>query len=164
MAPLRRWTDEQLVAAVKASTSVLGVLRHLGLKVGGGQHRNIQVNIQRLGLETSHFMGKGWNRGNWSGKLRANEPCALDDILVQNSTYYFTSGPKRKLIKASLLSNKCYECGMEPVWHGKPLVLRLDHVNGDNRDNRIENLRLLCPNCDSQMPTFAGRNKGHKSL
>ena len=45
------------------------------------------------------------------------------------------------------------------MWNGKPLVLILDHINGNAEDNRYENLRFVCPNCNSQLPTFTGRNK-----
>jgi hypothetical protein len=65
---------------------------------------------------------------------------------------------KRRLLRERLLINRCVECGLEPIWQGKPLVLVLDHVNGDSSDYRLDNLRLLCPNCNSQQDTFAGRN------
>ena len=54
--------------------------------------------------------------------------------------------------------DECAICGIGPVWCDQPLVLQLDHINGVNNDNRIENLCYLCPNCHSQTPTFAGRN------
>jgi hypothetical protein len=65
---------------------------------------------------------------------------------------------KRRLVAAGILMNECAECGMGPTWHGRPLVLILDHINGVPDDYRRDNLRLLCPNCNSQQPTFAGRN------
>jgi Zn finger protein HypA/HybF involved in hydrogenase expression len=71
---------------------------------------------------------------------------------------------KRRLIKEGLLVNRCSECDSLPEWRGKPLTMVLDHRNGDNTDNRLENLRLLCPNCNSQQATFAGRNRGRYRL
>jgi 5-methylcytosine-specific restriction endonuclease McrA len=65
---------------------------------------------------------------------------------------------KSRLITAGLLQPRCAECGIT-TWRGKPLSLELDHINGDKHDNRLENLRLLCPNCHSQTVTYAGRNK-----
>lgn len=69
---------------------------------------------------------------------------------------------KRLLIKEDVIQNKCFCCGIDPIWNNKPLVFVLDHINGVNNDNRLENLRLLCPNCNSQTETFSGRNKPYK--
>lgn len=68
------------------------------------------------------------------------------------------SNVKRRILREGLLLNVCSECGLDPVWNGKPLTLVLDHVNGVRGDHRRENLRLLCPNCNSQTETFSGRN------
>ncbi|MBS1722698.1 MAG: HNH endonuclease [Armatimonadetes bacterium] len=65
---------------------------------------------------------------------------------------------KAKLFKYQLKENVCELCGQEPVWNGATLTLQIDHVNGDRLDNRLENLRILCPNCHSQTETFCGRN------
>ncbi len=64
---------------------------------------------------------------------------------------------KRRLLAAGILANCCEECGISD-WRGQPLAIQIDHVNGDGLDNRLENLRMLCPNCHSQTLTFAGRN------
>ena len=81
----------------------------------------------------------------------------LDDILVENSNSD-RGHLKRRLIREGILAEECVGCGTGPEWNGKPLTLALDHINGVNNDNRLENLRLLCPNCHSQTDTFAGRN------
>lgn len=65
---------------------------------------------------------------------------------------------KAWLVAAGLLKDECVRCGIGPNWHGQPLVLQLDHENGDPLDNRLENLRILCPNCHSQTETWCGRN------
>lgn len=74
------------------------------------------------------------------------------------------SSPKRnrkhvklRLIRAGLLQNSCQSCGLTD-WRGNPLNMHLDHINGARSDNRLENLRMLCPNCHSQTPTYGGRN------
>ena len=120
----------------------------------------MQRHIERLGLDTSHFTGQAWNKGLRG--LRGKRRIPLDVILVKNSTYLGTANLKARLFAEELLRNECYQCGAPPEWRGQPLVLRLDHINGDRADQRIENLRILCPNCDAQMPTFAGRNKRRK--
>lgn len=85
-----------------------------------------------------------------------NQQYSLDEILVERSTYN-RGALKHRLLRAGILENRCAKCGMEPMWNGEPLTLVLDHINGIRDDNRRENLRLLCPNCNSQTPTFTGR-------
>ncbi len=158
---VRRWTDEQLRRAVSKAKSVSGVFRELGLRIGGGQHMLIKKRIRELGLDTSHFTGQGWNRKDAAGLLlRSRIRIPLEQILVKDSEYCSISTLKRRLVEAGLIENRCASCGLLPEWNGKPLVLRLDHINGVCNDHRLPNLRFLCPNCDSQTPTFAGRNKG----
>lgn len=82
----------------------------------------------------------------------------LNQVLVENSTY----NPYRlklRLIRDGILANVCSECGLTPEWNGKPLSLQLDHINGVHNDHRLDNLRLVCPNCHSQSSTYAGKNK-----
>lgn len=150
-----RWNDAQMIEVVAKSFSVAEVLRALGLKVTGANYKTIHRAVQRLALDTSHWTGQGHLKGkshDWSKSQK------LEEILIEKSTYTNTFRLKRRLLKAGLLLNKCYICSINE-WLGKKLVLQLDHMNGDHFDNRIENLRLLCPNCHSQTETFAGKNK-----
>jgi hypothetical protein len=157
----RRWTDEQLIEAVKGCTSIFAVVRHLGLRIGGGTHYETKRHIARLGLDTTHFRGQAWNKGLRGLPRAGKQPLA--EILVERSAYVGMTRLKKRLLDEGLLKNECYECHSPPEWRGRPLVMRMDHINGDRGDQRIENLRMLCPNCDSQTPTFAGRNKRRKS-
>ena len=157
MSRVRRYTDAEIIEAVNSSFSIARVLTLLGLSPTGANYKGMHAYFARLGLDTSHFTGQGHLKGkshSWTPKR------PLSEILVANSRVTCTSKLKRQLIREGVLDHRCYECGSPPVWRGQPLVLVLDHINGDNSDYRIENLRLLCPNCNSQQPTFAGKNKG----
>jgi len=153
----RRHTDEDLINAVRSSFSVAQVLKLLHLSPTGANYKAMHAHFSRLGLDTSHFTGQGHLKGKQHSWTRSRP---LTDILVEKSTYAVTSHLKARLLKEGFLTNCCAECNSLPLWRGKPLVLILDHKNGNRSDNRIENLRLLCPNCNSQQPTFAGKNKG----
>ena len=83
----------------------------------------------------------------------------MEEILVQRSDYRTTSSLRKRLIKEGLRDPRCDGCG-GTEWQGQPIPLQLDHINGDRRDNRLENLRLLCPNCHSQTETWCGKNRG----
>lgn len=148
----RRWRDKEFVAAVKRNITISGVLRDLGISDHGGNYREFHRHVARLGVPTDHMKGRG------HGQSRAAIP--LEDILVRNSSYGGgSSALRRRLLRAGLLEETCAECGGGTHWHGKTLQLQLDHINGDPRDNRLENLRLLCPNCHSQTLTFSGKNR-----
>lgn len=78
--------------------------------------------------------------------------------MIKDFTYANISRLKERLIRANLLEYKCHKCGITE-WQNEPIALQLDHINGINNDHRLENLRLLCPNCHSQTDTYAGKNK-----
>lgn len=151
---VRSVSDVELTDAVANSISIRQVCLKLGTSTSGNSHEALRAKIRKLGLNTGHFTGKAWLKGK---SHRYNRRIPLDKILCQNSRYNRVS-LKKRLLEANLLENKCYECGMPPIWNFKPLVLRLDHINGVSNDNRIENLRLICPACDSQSETYCGRN------
>lgn len=104
-----------------------------------------------------------WNEAKKQGLFITRSPKLFNLLgaLTENSTAT-RKQVKKHLIQSSLLENKCFECSHESEWNGKKLVLVLDHKNGINNDNRLENLRLLCPNCNSQTETFAGKNKARR--
>lgn len=143
----RKWDEQKFTTAVAESFSVAGVLRHLGLTYAGNSYEVVREECERLGLDTSH----------WNGKGHKPQKLPLAEMMVLG-TKTATATLKRRMLQEGLLVLTCALCGLEPVWQGQPLTLRLDHINGDRTDARRENIRLLCPNCDSQTDTFCGRN------
>ena len=146
------WTDDDLRAIVAEATAVSDILRRLGYQPSGGMHRYIQQQIKNLGLDTEHFRRQSWNKG----VSHSHNRIPLAEVLVENSTYSGTSTLRKRLVAEGLKVAMCEVCGLD-TWLGKPLPLALDHINGDHVDNRIENLRILCPNCHALTPTWCGR-------
>lgn len=150
----RSWTEKDLKEAAKNSSSVRQILMKLGLRLAGGNYSQIKKFLDFYRINTDHFTGQGWNKGmRGIGKPRTD----LKDILVKNS-YYQSFKLKRRLFSAGLKQQRCEECGWNKRAEDGRLPLELDHINGNNRDNRIDNLRVLCPNCHSLKPTHRGRN------
>jgi hypothetical protein len=118
-------------------------------------HRYFRQQIANLELDTSHFVGQAWAKGR-PHKGRNRVP--LTEILVESSTYKGNSDLRKRLIAEGLKPAHCEWCGSD-TWLGEPLPLHLDHVNGDHTDNRLENLRILCPNSHALTPTWCGRNR-----
>jgi Zn finger protein HypA/HybF involved in hydrogenase expression len=111
--------------------------------------------IKELNLDTSHFTGQGWLKG---GRHNFSNSRTLEELLVEKS-FYSSNVLKKRLIAANILESKCKECNISE-WNGKPLSLHLDHINGIHSDNRLENLRILCPNCHSQTETYCKSKNG----
>lgn len=95
--------------------------------------------------------------GNMAGVGILKSKVELDDI-INNKVIFSRHQLKKRLLHLGLLEYKCCECGNTGEWNGNKLSLELDHINGDNKDNRLENLRIMCPNCHSQTPTFRNKN------
>jgi len=123
------------------------VLRAFGFPVSGNGYNAVRRRVASLAVDTGHW--------------RRNKPCAPRSLAAMLTAGVWISNRSRikpRLVAAGLLANACALCGQRPRWKRKPLVLILDHINGVPDDYRAENLRLLCPNCNSQQATFSGRN------
>jgi hypothetical protein len=155
MARRTKWTDDDLRIAVAESQSVAEVLRKLGYKPSGGVQRYVNAWIRLLDLSTEHFTGSAWARGR---RFPSRGARPLEDLLIENSPAVSTSKLKARLFAAGLKEKRCEECGIDS-WRGQPITLMLDHINGINNDNRLENLRILCPNCHALTDTWCGRNR-----
>ena len=151
----RSWTDEELVDAVKTSFSVREVILKLNLIPAGGNYVQVKAGIVRLSLDNSHLKGQGWNKGK-TYHTRARQ--TLETLLVKGSIVQ-SYKLKKRLYEAGLKRPQCEMCGWAKLSPDGRIPLELDHMNGDRTDNRIENLRILCPNCHSLQPTHRGLNK-----
>ncbi|MFF5535513.1 HNH endonuclease signature motif containing protein [Streptomyces cinerochromogenes] len=154
-----KWTREVLERAVAASTNMCEVLRHLGLEVVGGHHTHISRRIRAYGIDTSHFTPVVRTERMRHNRRRRTP----EEILVEDTSAHASRIPSQRLKRAMIelgVEERCALCGTEPIWLGERLPLEVDHVDGNWRNNRIENLRLLCPNCHSATDTYRGRGKG----
>ncbi|MFD7858286.1 HNH endonuclease signature motif containing protein [Streptomyces microflavus] len=150
-----RWTKEVLQAAVVSSTNMCEVLRHLGIEVVGGQHTHISRRVKALGIDTSHFSAPPR-----TGDVRRRHP---EELLVDQSQNLARRIPGERLKRAMIAlgaAERCALCGTGRTWRERPLPLEVDHIDGNWRSNRPENLRFLCPNCHSTTDTYRGRGKG----
>ena len=148
-------SKDEFAKLVKESSTISEILRHFYMENKGGNYKTIKNRCIEDNIDTSHItLGLGSNRGR---KFKVRKfPLSL--VLTEASTYSRTL-LKKRLVDESVLEYKCECCGNKGVWEGKTISLQLEHKNGINNDNRIENLCFLCPNCHSQTPTFSGKNK-----
>jgi len=155
MARSRKWSDDMLQDAVKSSRSIRQVLQKLGLVEAGGNYTQVKYRIKDLAIDTSHFLGKGWN----IGLLFIPVPAAhLKTLLVKYSRVQ-SFKLKKRLFAENLKKEKCELCGWSKMSKDGRIPVELDHINGDRNDNRLKNLRILCPNCHSLQSTHRGKNK-----
>lgn len=140
-------SNDDFIKFVNESNTYSDVMRKCGY-TNLGNTKTIKKRINLLNLSIEHFI-----------KYKSiNIKIPLNEILVENSTYNNNTHLKKRLIKELNWEYKCSECNISK-WNGKDISLELDHINGNNTDNRIYNLRLQCPNCHSQTPTFRTKNK-----
>ena len=148
------WTSprNELERLVAECHSIAQLLSCLGLSLIGGNASRMKTRLESDKIDFSHFSAK------YTRKFRGIFDYDYESMFRENSSCsrHFL---KDKIIQHNLIDYRCGECGIGNTWQGERLVLVLDHINGVRNDNRLENLRFLCPNCNSQAPTFAGRNK-----
>lgn len=147
-------TDEQFVNLLKNSTTISEVLFKLGYTVKGNSWGYSQVKQRMTDLNLDFSIFKGKESIYKSTAVKAVTP----EMVLKDNCKHTRSVLRRCILKHNLLPYKCDICGVTE-WNGKTLSLELDHINGKNNDNRLENLRFLCPNCHSQTSTYGSRNQ-----
>lgn len=151
-------TTEEFETLILNSQSLADVLKALNLHISSGNYRTLKRRIKKENITHEHIkLGKGSNKG----KKFITTRIPLEEILIENSS--FSTHLKKRLLKENLLEDKCAICGLGNKWNNELLTLQLDHINGISDDNRLENLRVLCPNCHSQTKTYGARNKRKKT-
>jgi 5-methylcytosine-specific restriction endonuclease McrA len=150
-----KYTKELLEEHVAKNVSYAGILRTLGLRQSGGMQAHIIRRVKHFGIDTSHFTGQVHNKG----KVALNK-MSSDQILIllpDGSPRRRRLQLKRAMIEEGI-EYKCALCFIT-AWRDLDICLEIDHINGNWLDNRIENVRFLCPNCHSQQENT---NKPHK--
>ena len=147
-----------LAPIIKESRSYAQVLKALGLRQAGGSHSNLKRLVKKYKLDTSHFLGRGVNRG--ATHLGGAKKKQASEILVLRSEFscHQDSSRLRRALLEIGRKQECETCGQGPEWNGKPLQLQIDHRNGKRWDNRPTNVRFLCPNCHTQTENFGSKN------
>ena len=147
-----QYSDDEFARIIEESYSYKECLANLGYKsFSGDSIKLLKEKIALLGLSAEHFT---------SSTPRTLTP---EMIFCENGTVE-QSVLRRHYLKGEYTPYVCSICGQEPEWQGKPLTLILDHINGINKDDRLENLRWVCPNCNQQLDTTNGKNKIRKEL
>lgn len=149
-----KFSDEQIVDAVKKAKSIAEAARLLGAGQSGSSWKHLKERVERLGLNTDHFV-----RGNAPGTASAQKKTPEEILKIETARRQHSYQLRRALIESGV-PYRCSECKKLPVWNGKPLKLEVEHKNGNALDNRKENLEFLCPNCHSQRPIDYKREHG----
>jgi hypothetical protein len=149
---MSKYTEAELVQAVTTSFSYRQVLLKLDLRPAGGNYDSLKQRIADLGLDISHFTHQGWSKNKKLGARRSLSEHLTNKHPIQSYKL------KLKLLKEGIKLHRCESCNLTE-WLGHPIPLELDHINGNNQDNSLSNLRLLCPNCHSFTPTYRGKKR-----
>jgi len=164
-----RYTKDRLEAAVASAFSYAQVLKELGLKPTGGNYQNLKAWILHHNIDISHFTHQAWSKGKTletsevicQHRDNSRRNLADSEVFVKHGRPIPSSRLKQRALRNGMLEDRCSVCGISD-WQGKPLTLHLDHINGSHSDNRIENLRIICPNCHQQTATWGFRGRKRK--
>lgn len=143
---LADYSIEELYNITQNSNSMSEVCSALGFSKSGDMFKRIRQRLEENNIDISHF-----NRTTTPIK-RTVENIFIKDSTADQKTL------RQWYLKGQYTNYQCAICGQLPIWNNQKLTLILDHINGHNKDNRLENLRWVCPNCNQQLPTTNGKN------
>lgn len=150
------WTNITLLKnIIKDNFNKSDVLESLGLKMYGGNFNTLTKYINEYNIDITHFI-EAVSTKEYKFKRYNN----LNEILIEDSPYASTNNLKKLLYNKKLKHRECELCGQNELWQGKKISLILDHINGKRNDNRLENLRIVCPNCNATLDTHCRGSKG----
>jgi uncharacterized protein with GYD domain len=154
-----RFSEENMVNAIGDSKNIKETLIKMGLRAAGGNYKVFHDKIKEYEIDTSHFESSEEFYKRVLKKYINGVKIPLSEILIENSTYCRTS-LKKRLYDDGFKQRICEMpgCGQGEVWLGNKISLILDHINGVYNDNRLENLRIVCPNCNAALPTHCGKH------
>jgi 5-methylcytosine-specific restriction endonuclease McrA len=153
------YTKNTIENIVKESWSKAECLRKLNLRPAGGNYKVLDHKLKEFGINIDHFTGQGYRKGY---SIPVVQKKTLTECLVENSKYQ-SYKLKLRLLKEGVKKHQC-ECCLQTMWSGVKIPLELDHINGITSDNRLENLRIICPNCHALTPNYRGKNKNKSAL
>lgn len=151
------WSKELLEKIVAESVSQQEVLKEMKLRAAGGNFGTLKKYLEEYQIDTSHFI----KNYDIMVNLKKENKVSLKNILVENSNFH-RGHLKKRLYDEGLKQRICEMCGQDENWHGKKMSLILDHINGIYNDNRLENLRIICPNCNATTETFCNGTRQKK--
>ena len=160
---MQRYTKEWLQELCQNSYSYAEVLKKAGRKPGGGNQETLKKKIEEWNIDISHFTGQKWRDSpNQNPLPQSKEKYQLSEVFCKNSPV------AQKVLRGyverhKVIEYKCSNCGCDGHWQNGIISLELDHINGDNTNNELTNLRYLCPNCHALTDTYKGKNKALKN-
>lgn len=158
---MRQYTKEWLQELCENSYSLAEVLKKAGRKQGGGAQQTLKKKIAEWEIDISHFTGQRWQQSP-NQTPQSREKYDLDEVFCTNSPV--TQKVLRGYVERhQMLKYECETCGCDGHWQNGIISLEIDHINGDNSNNELSNLRYLCPNCHALTETYRGRNKALKN-
>ena len=151
---ISKLTKKELEVLINENNSITKILLKLNIKPNSGNFQTLHRYVKKHGLSLDKIINdKSKYINNNNGTIYN-----IKDILIENSTYGNTCRLKSRLYNEGLKERKCELCCQDENWNGKKMSLILDHINGIHDDNRLENLRIVCPNCNATLPTHGGKN------